>query len=689
VTDGGSNAADDGQQSAQEARDNPSVRTAAPEQAEWNSARSFDVIDAIPPSQRGGDRRGPEEPPSADGPGAWPRDDDAAEQVRQPLDSVVVEAAPEPPEPGATSGALGPSAGPREGDDDGAGADGRPTGSRGDDPRPGGDREPGSDTAPAGVPQDAPEPDSAAVAQPRWEADQQEDPRTRTDPPPAPAQDARLLDEESTRALLFVRSLAGVEHGTSKIQPERMRDLFATFPREVTDKLVTQAPDLIGNLPGAPLELRAAANTLRIRHELDSQPTLPPDVRRTEMLGQLLTPLVTNTWKPDGTTQTVEVPRQVIHFDPRGPGEAVEVIGDLRTAEKVAVFIPGMRTGLHNYAKFLDDVLHVRAAAGEENIAYVVWQGYHAPRGSGALSSDWAQKGARALLDTRHELGLLIPPGAEVVFGAHSYGTVVTGQAIAMGLTGDRFLFMGSPGVDWNIERLSDLDPAGPMRAWAMRAPGDFVPPTVWHGTPPDRWPDVGVLPTQGPNEAIRGHFSYYQAGSQSLTNVVDVITDHPRLADPAPHAPEVVQGAGFLESGATVVGQAKSAVRGLLPRDADAPTGFGRAPGLREVDVAVAPDVNVAADLARIWDGDATVDMRSRLCDVEGRVYAMKDGRWFPVAGEGILQVTREHRLGFAVLDQAAGNPERAERLMDQHGVSPQVREDLRPWFPARGPSS
>jgi Alpha/beta hydrolase len=717
VADGGSRAAHDGeQQSAGQARDDLSLRAAVPEDPEGNSAKGFDVIDAIPPAQRGGDRppetlpyavdarlvRGPEDPaerpvshPATDGPGTSSPRIDAADDTPRPLGSASVEPVAAEPAHGTSSGTQGASIGTGDsvgagtGDNVGVGVDSEPRAGRGGDRESDDERRSDLDAPPTESPHQDAGPDGGTVDRPDAGQERREDPQTRPDPPSPLPPDARDLDEDRAQALLFVRSLAGVEHGTSKVQQERIQDYFATLPKEVTDWLVTREPDLIGNLRGVPPELRTAANTLAIRRELDSLPTVPGDVRQTEMLEQLLQPRVTNTWNPDGTERREEVPRQFIHFDPRGPGEVVEVIGDLRTAQTVAVFIPGMRTGLHNYAKFLDDVLHTRAAAGEENIAYVVWQGYHSPRGLGGLRSDWAEKGGRALLDTRHELGLLMRPGAELVFVAHSYGTVVTGKAISMGMTGDRFMFMGSPGVDWNIGKFSDLDPARPMRAWAMKAAGDFVPPSSWHGTPPDRWPDVVPLSTQGPREANLGHFGYYAQGTQGQVNIVAVITDCPSLADPARRQPDVEHRQGFLESGTTVIGRVKTSLRDVLPRDPAAPTVVSRTPSLREIAVAVSPEVNVAADLAQIWEGGATVDMRSGLCDVEGRVYAMKDGRWFPVSGEGVLQVNREHRLGFALLEQAAGDPDRAERLMDRHGVSRQVRDDLRPWFPARETSS
>src|ERR1051325_9971620 len=74
--------------------------------------------------------------------------------------------------------------------------------------------------------------------------------------------------------------------------------------------------------------------------------------------------------------------RTFLSFDARGGGEAVEVIGDLATATRIAIVVPGADNTLADYdswkfagggARSLYDNAH------GERLAVIAWLGYRAP----------------------------------------------------------------------------------------------------------------------------------------------------------------------------------------------------------------------------------------------------------------------------------------------------------------------
>ncbi|MFD8148363.1 alpha/beta hydrolase, partial [Streptomyces sp. NPDC059708] len=71
-------------------------------------------------------------------------------------------------------------------------------------------------------------------------------------------------------------------------------------------------------------------------------------------------------------------------FDGRGTGRAVEVFGDLGTADRIAVLVPGSDTNLDTYRRFRDGALSLQRRLVEEHprSAVVAWLGYDTP-GSG------------------------------------------------------------------------------------------------------------------------------------------------------------------------------------------------------------------------------------------------------------------------------------------------------------------
>jgi len=231
--------------------------------------------------------------------------------------------------------------------------------------------------------------------------------------------------------------------------------------------------------------------------------------------------------------------RQFLAFDPRGNGRIVEVFGDLGSADRIAVLVPGVSTTAENFNTGLDDVRDrapavqaralydaTRAAAPGRHVAVIAWLGYDAPQGVGrtAAREELAQAGAKSLDRFAEDLAVMRPT-ADVTLIGHSYGSVVTGLAAADLPSQVRDLVVvGSPGM--GVSRAADLHTSA--RVWAGQSARDWinwVPAfQVWgagHGPLPTTAGFGGrVFGTSG----VLDHDHYLAPGTQSLKNIVKVV---------------------------------------------------------------------------------------------------------------------------------------------------------------------
>ncbi|TMR38639.1 alpha/beta hydrolase [Actinomadura geliboluensis] len=233
--------------------------------------------------------------------------------------------------------------------------------------------------------------------------------------------------------------------------------------------------------------------------------------------------------------------RRFLYFDPRGGGRAVEVVGDLTRARRVAVLVPGADTTLSAFdtrggkpwstpgggARAV--YAQARSMAPDPELAVVAWLGYAAPKtfSSDVLTDDRADEGAGKL---RHFVKGLhrVNPSATVGLLCHSYGSVVCGRAAldAPKSTSWRHVtdiaLYGSPGTSaWSASKLS-----GTARVWAGRGTTDWM-----EDVPHVRFLGIGLGPDPvSPEFGARvfdagsgGHSDYLAPGSASLRNLTDI----------------------------------------------------------------------------------------------------------------------------------------------------------------------
>ncbi|RKN14321.1 hypothetical protein D7147_29015 [Micromonospora musae] len=230
--------------------------------------------------------------------------------------------------------------------------------------------------------------------------------------------------------------------------------------------------------------------------------------------------------------------RRFLVFDPRGDGRAVEVLGDLDTADRIAVLVPGVGTTLPDFDRGLGGIarralagqaraLHeaVRAADPGARVAVLAWLGYDAPDGVLAAAGPApAHRGAAALRATLRGLAAQHPSATVTVVG-HSYGALVAGLAVdhAPAQVTD-VVTLG--GVGTGVDRAAGLGPG--RRIWAAEAPDDWirrVPPVrlpgLGHGRRPAD-PDFGARAL--PAADVHGHDGYLVPGTSTLAAVAAVV---------------------------------------------------------------------------------------------------------------------------------------------------------------------
>lgn len=210
----------------------------------------------------------------------------------------------------------------------------------------------------------------------------------------------------------------------------------------------------------------------------------------------------------------------VLADDPSADGRRVEVVGDLATASRVAVLVPGAD---HDTALFpttegvLGQARTLFARIHEDDpdagTAVVAWLGYDTPERMDlqVARSDRAVPGGDELARFSTVLAELVPDGVRTTWLCHSYGTVVCGRALRDdAVDPDALVLLASPGTD--VTRAADLGTTATL--WAARTPDDpirFVPNVrvvgLGHGRDPLD-PDFGA--TAVDLGAAQGHSGYY-----------------------------------------------------------------------------------------------------------------------------------------------------------------------------------
>lgn len=325
--------------------------------------------------------------------------------------------------------------------------------------------------------------------------------------------------------------------------------------------LLTEYPERVGGLDGVPSEARDLANRalLGIERERLTGVAL---LLQEELEGNMFGGLISNA--DAGLAQTLnklgaldEIDRTLVLDDRRllaldmtgREAMAVVAVGDVDTADHIAVFTPGagstVQGNLHGYdqqvSALRDEAQRElgRVDRGSETVAAVTWMNYQAPHfGWGLafterspvsdLSATLAAPRLTTFLDGLDASRPDSPPHVTVV--GHSYGALVASLALQQGADADKAVFVGAPGLG-----TSDVGTLGmaPGSMYLIEADEDLIADTGIFGGDPSRLPGLTRLSSDAGEDLsgdLRtgsvGHSSYLVPGSMSTYNIAVVVAD-------------------------------------------------------------------------------------------------------------------------------------------------------------------
>jgi alpha/beta hydrolase family protein len=223
-----------------------------------------------------------------------------------------------------------------------------------------------------------------------------------------------------------------------------------------------------------------------------------------------------------------------LDFDAAGQGLAVEVFGDLATATRVAILVPGSDTSLATFgsrgtaspeggAAALAAQAHAMDPGAR--LAVIAWLGYKTPStlSPAVMTSGDAGQGADAL---RPFVDDLARHGRQVALICHSYGSVLCGLA-APHLPVTDIAVIGSPGMDASSVRALHTT----ARVWAGREAGDWiqhVPHVHFLGLGFGRDPMAPAFGARIFGCGGGGHSGYFRPGSTALRNLAAIAVGDP-----------------------------------------------------------------------------------------------------------------------------------------------------------------
>jgi pimeloyl-ACP methyl ester carboxylesterase len=309
--------------------------------------------------------------------------------------------------------------------------------------------------------------------------------------------------------------------------PGRLARFFAELTAQERTALARRYPLAVGNMNGAPVELRYRANRIALGEAREVELKRMHDTRLS----------------PDGQQDAgrrmhryaalMAEGRHVLAFNPDGTGRVAEVFGNLSKAERVSVVVPGVDTGLLTFQRTnrsysapvgMAKALYKaeRTASPTTRTAVIAWADYTAPAGVG-IDSATAVRAADGAIRL-NALVRALPGVSSVSLFCHSYGSVVCGLAAhSLPERVADITVAGSPGM-----RVTDAEQLRTTaRVWAMRDADDWIQDVPYlevggfgHGADPVSSAfGARVLSARGAD----GHSGYFVPGTESLSNFAEI----------------------------------------------------------------------------------------------------------------------------------------------------------------------
>ncbi|ALG06506.1 alpha/beta hydrolase [Kibdelosporangium phytohabitans] len=269
-------------------------------------------------------------------------------------------------------------------------------------------------------------------------------------------------------------SVAGPPQGGSPSDNAGWWDTLSDMEKQ---RITKEHPDWIGNLDGVPAAARDAANRARLpgeraalgRHLAEVEAKL----REAGERGGEFAELREKTWRAEldkikAKLESIDALERILRTDNRHllvvdmSGERAKAavsVGDVDTADHVAVYTPGMNSTVNgNLKDYVNDVEGLRNSsqleldrAGGGTVATVAWLGYEPPNTSreilDAASDARAREGANRLAPFLNGIDASRENDAHLTALGHSYGSLTTGIALQQKTGVDDAVVFGSPGL--------------------------------------------------------------------------------------------------------------------------------------------------------------------------------------------------------------------------------------------------
>jgi len=324
-------------------------------------------------------------------------------------------------------------------------------------------------------------------------------------------------------------TIAGHRLPAPDASPARLTRFFASLSAPQRSLLAHRYPLAVGNMNGAPVRMRYAANRIALGRQREVERARTHDDRLSP-LGQQEAAHRMRRFEA-----LMRKNRQILAFDPEGSGRVAEVFGNLDRAQRISIVVPGVDTDLltfqRTFRKYSAPVgmarsLYAaeRSASPPTRTAVIAWADYTAPGGLGmdAATAMRAEEGAVRL----NALVRALPGRAPVQLFCHSYGSVLCGVAahVLPSRVSD-IAVAGSPGMRSRTAAALHTT----ARVWAMRDADDWIQDVPYlevgglgHGADPvSHGFGARVLSAQ----AAKGHAGHFEPGTTSLRNFAAIGT--------------------------------------------------------------------------------------------------------------------------------------------------------------------
>jgi len=328
----------------------------------------------------------------------------------------------------------------------------------------------------------------------------------------AAGQALRPVPERASPLDLLDLSGPGPEVPTGR-PPEDVAGWWASLSAAEQRRLVVERPDDVGALDGVPAWARDRANRLVLDAALTTPGTagertaraVAAEIRRQDAAGRQV-----QLW-------TLDLDEDL----------AALAVGDLDTADAVAVLVPGIWTRPEDdlaaqVGNAADVAERAGATAPGAAVAALAWIGYRTPRAPWSIvtRNDARDGGAaldRALDGLAAARTALAEPEPRTTVVAHSYGTVVLGEAAAAPgrLAADAVVLLGSPG---GAADAAALEAPQVFDAFSPRDPISWV---HWFG--PNPW-TTRFGATGLPTDPDTLHGQYLDPGRPTLDAIAHVV---------------------------------------------------------------------------------------------------------------------------------------------------------------------